>query len=320
VIAEAPGGSGTPVSRIGGADRFATGRQVSQAQWQGGKASAVVLARGDQAPDALAGVPLAAHVHGPLLLTDPAVLDSATRSEIDRVLGGPQTHKSVYILGGDSAVSPGIEAGLRNVGYTVVRYGGSRRFDTALKIAASFGTTQHVIVATGRDFPDALAAGPLGAAENAPIVLSDDTRLDAATAAFIGQHSSIDPVGGQAQRAVGTLNTAGKSVNGALAGADRYATGAAVAKHVATVTGHVPTAVGVASGAAFPDALTGGAYAANAAEPLLLTEPDSLPGPTAALLSTWAPQFTAVTVFGGHAAITDQAFAAIVKSVHGTAA
>jgi hypothetical protein len=321
VTVQAPGGTGggtTPVKRIGGTDRYDTGRKVSQAQWQAGQAKAVVLARGDQAPDALAGVPLAAHVHGPLLLTDPTALDAATRAEIDRVTGGPQTHKTIYILGGDSAVSSTTEDALRTAGYTVVRYGGTSRFDTALKIAAAFGTTQHVIVATGRDFPDALAAGPLGAAEDAPIVLSDNTSLDPATKAFITQHPFIDPVGGQALRAV-LPNSGGKAVNTGLAGADRYATGSAVAKAVASVTGHTPTSVGIASGSAFPDALTGGAYAANAAEPLLLTDPGSLSAPTASLLSGWASQFTAVTVFGGNAAISGPTFAAIVKTVHGTA-
>lgn len=320
VIAEAPGatGGGPAVTRIGGTDRYATGRQVSQAQWPAGQAKAVVLARGDQAPDALAGVPLAAHDHGPLLLTDPKALDSATRAEIDRVLGGPQTHKPIYILGGASAVSPAIEGELRTAGYTVTRYGGTSRFDTALKIAASFGTTQHVIVATGRDFPDALAAGPLGAAEGAPIVLSDNTSLDPATKAFVSQHAFIDPVGGQALQAV-LMNTGGKAVNGGLAGKDRYATGAAVANDIASVTGKIPPSVGVASGTAFPDALTGGAYAANAAEPLLLTAPGALSAPTASLLSGWASQFTAVTVFGGESAISGPTFTAIVKAVHGTA-
>jgi putative cell wall-binding protein len=321
VIAEAPGatGGGIPVSRIGGTDRYATGRQVSQAQWQAGKANAVVLARGDQAPDALAGVPLAAHVKGPLLLTDPHALDAATRAEIDRVTGGPQTHKTVYILGGESAVSPTVAAGLQKAGYTVVRYGGTSRYDTALKIAGAFGPTQHVIVATGKNFPDALAAGPLGAAENAPIVLSDDTAMDPATQAFVSQHPDIDPVGGQALQAV-LLNTHGKTVNAGLAGADRYATGTAVANQIVNVLGHFPTSIGVASGTTFPDALTGGAYAANAGEPLLLTAPGSLPSTTAGLLAGWASQFTAVTVFGGQSAISGPTFAAIVKAVHGSAA
>ncbi|MEY9887724.1 putative cell wall-binding protein [Catenulispora sp. MAP5-51] len=151
------------VKRIGGSDRYQTSLLVSQAQWKDGSANAVVLARGDQAPDALAGVPLAAHVHGPLLLTDPSTLDRATSAEIARVTGGPAPDKTVYILGGNAAVSPSIESGLRAAGYHVVRYKGDDRYGTARAVASAFGSTSHVIVATGEDFPDALAAGPLGA-------------------------------------------------------------------------------------------------------------------------------------------------------------
>ncbi|MFL6116903.1 MAG: cell wall-binding repeat-containing protein [Catenulispora sp.] len=315
----APGNPAGPatVHRIGGGDRYETARMVSQAQWKDGTADAVVLARGDQAPDALAGVPLAAHVHGPLLLTDPKSIDRDTSAEIARVTGGPSANKKVYILGGDSAVSPSIESGLQAAGYTVVRYKGTDRFGTALAVASAFGNTQHVIVATGRNFPDALAAGPLGAVENAPIVLSDNAAFDPATAAFVLSHQAIDPVGGYALRAVGTLNTTGKVVNRSLFGPSRYETAVAVADMVAQITGHVPTGVGIASGLTFPDALTGGAYAANAGMPLLITEPTTLSGPTRYRLSGWINSLTFVTVFGGTAAVNEGVVNDIAAAVHG---
>ena len=70
------------------------------------------------------GARLAGHPHGSFLLTDPSLLDAATRMEFDRLLGGVGTHKTVYIRGGNSAVSPDVEKSLRGAGYTVVRYGG----------------------------------------------------------------------------------------------------------------------------------------------------------------------------------------------------
>lgn len=304
------------VRRIGGADRYQTSVLVSQSQWKSGSANAVVLARGDQAPGALAGVPLAAHVHGPLLLTNPATMDQATSTEIARVTGGPSPDKTVYILGGDSAVSPSIESGLRAAGYHVVRYKGDDRYGTARAVASAFGNTSHVIVATGKDFPDALAAGPLGAVENAPIVLSNGDTLDPATAAFVLAHPAIDPVGGAAQRAVTKLNTAGKTVT-TLAGQTRYETAAAVAGAVARVTGHTPTGVGIASGESFPDALTGGAYAANAGIPLLITENDTLAAPTRYQLSGWAHALTTVTVFGGQKAVSSGVMSDIASAVSG---
>ena len=293
------------VDRIYGGDRYGTSQALAD-QWAAGSANAVVLARGDAAPDALAGGPLAAHVNGPLLLTSPTFTPALIRQAIDHVTGGPQTKKPVYILGGTGAVSQQQEDNLRSAGYTVVRLGGATRYDTALKIAGQFGPTKHVIVATGLNFPDALAAGPLGAAENAPIVLTSDTTVDPATAAFIRQHADVDPVGVQAQKAVASLNTTGQTVDHSLAGGDRYATATAVAARWATIVGHAPAKVGLASGVVFADALSGGAYAGKIGAPLVLTDPQSLSPATAAYLAglRQAKDLQSVEIFGGPSAVS----------------
>src|SRR5438105_5079473 len=86
------------VQRVAGPDRLATAIATSQDQFPtAGSASAVVLARSDTFPDALAGGPLAAKVHGPLLLTSSAALDTSVKTEIARVAVAGAT---VYILGG----------------------------------------------------------------------------------------------------------------------------------------------------------------------------------------------------------------------------
>jgi putative cell wall-binding protein len=251
-------------------------------------------------------VPFAAHVNGPLPLTQTSAMPDVVRSALDRVTGGPKTKKTVYILGGVNAVSQQQEDTLRTAGYTVVRLGGDTRYATALKVARQFGATKHVLVATGPDFPDALAAGPLGAAENAPIVLSSGTTTDPATAAFIRQHAAIDPVGGQAQKAVGALNTTGETVDHTLAGSDRYATAVAVAARYAAITGRATTQVGLASGVVFPDALSGGAYAAKVGMPLLLTNPQVLSPETAGYLTglRQAKTLQFLDVFGGPEAVS----------------
>jgi hypothetical protein len=315
-----PGGpTGTPgqptVTRLGGSDRYTTARTVSQAQWHNGAADAVILARGDKAPDALAGVPLAAHLHGPLLLTDPKALDGATRAEIDRVLGGPASKKTIDILGGADAVSPTIEQELRKAGYTVNRIGGTDRFSTALDVAKAFGPATEAIVATGLDFPDALTAGPLGTVRNAPIVLSDGTSLDAATAAFVKGHQTIDAVGGQAVKAVAAA-APGKTVHD-LAGTDRFSTAQAVAAAVVATTGHTPAGVGVAYAFNFPDALTGGAYAANAGQPLLLTDATTVAPSALSSLQSWRATLTAVEIFGGTKVVSQGAEDTIAKAVGG---
>jgi hypothetical protein len=106
-------------------------------------------------------------------------------------------------------------------------------------------------------------------------------------------------------------------VNNLLSGPTRYDTAVAVAQAVVQVTGHAPTGVGVASGVSFPDALTGGAYAANAGMPLLITEPYSLSEATRFWLTQWVNLLPAVTVFGGPAAVSDNVMTAMAGAVNG---
>jgi putative cell wall-binding protein len=155
------------VGRLSGANRIATAAAISQNQWSApgssalGQADAVVLARGDKFPDALAGAPLAAYKMGPLLLTDPTYLDAASDAEITRIL---PKGKTVYILGGPAAMSTVIDAKLTGEGYKIQRLFGDDRFQTALQIAkVGLNDPPKVVVATGRDFADALTAGPLAA-------------------------------------------------------------------------------------------------------------------------------------------------------------
>ncbi|MFP3441662.1 cell wall-binding repeat-containing protein, partial [Pantoea sp. SIMBA_133] len=54
------------VERISGKDRYKTAIEVSKAGWE--KSDTVVLARGDEYPDALAGAPLAYKYDAPILL------------------------------------------------------------------------------------------------------------------------------------------------------------------------------------------------------------------------------------------------------------
>ncbi|WP_194897703.1 cell wall-binding repeat-containing protein [Catenulispora pinisilvae] len=317
----------TSVSRLAGSDRYGTGVAVSQSQWSnaGGDntpraiADSVVLARGDNFPDALAGVPLAKRDRGPLLLTETASLNPLTAKEIQRVL---PKGKTVYILGGNVAVSPKVQTQLQQLGYKVVRFGGADRYGTALQIATQgMGSPHQVVVATGGDFADALSAGPLAADEGNAILLSNGKTLDPATKAYIAaarvKNGAADPafhlnaVGGQAVAATAYLGGQSHS----LMGADRYQTAAAVAARFAA---DMPvTQFGVATGMQFADALTGGAYMANAGEPLLLTAPTVLAPADTSLFHTMQNQISAITLFGGPVAIQKKVMDQIAHAVGG---
>ncbi|NUR31240.1 MAG: hypothetical protein HOV83_36255, partial [Catenulispora sp.] len=342
------------VLRAAGDDRYATGLLISKHQWADNgtaatdathrmQAKAVVLATGNAFPDALAGVPLAKKAGGPLLLTNGSLdtVNPDVVKEIQRVL--PAGSK-IYILGGEKAMSAGIEKQLNDLKFTVKRLAGEDRFGTALAIAGKdgMGDPTHIIVARvdngehNDGFADARAAGPFAANQfdggDGAIVLSNGKTLDAATSAYIKarlQETKADVPAVQVAAIGGPAVTATKTVPGAVlldqdkvtkkwsgnfAGAvgwTRYDTAAMVAARF-----DKSARVGLATGLAYPDALTGGAYMANAGGPLLLTDPKVLSPATEAALKTVAATTSGDDIFGGDKAVAPPvatAGAAIVK-------
>ena len=69
---------------LSGADRYETAIMVSQAGFGAG-VGAVVLATGENYPDALSAAPLAAAYGGPVLLTHSNEFDEETRAEVARL-------------------------------------------------------------------------------------------------------------------------------------------------------------------------------------------------------------------------------------------
>ncbi len=91
-----------------------------------------------------------------------------------------------------------------------------------------------------------------------------------------------------------------------VAGADRYATAAAISASV--FSPGVPVAY-VAAGTAFPDALAGGVAAGRQGGPLLLVRGTSIPPATAAELDRLKPQ--TITVLGSAGVVSEQVLAAL---------
>ena len=323
------------ITRIAGQDRLDTAVQISKKQWLAvdpksswGQAQTAVIATSGTFPDALAGVPLASYKRGPLLLTAPnAGLYGPANDEINRVVPKGRT---IFILGGYAAVAPSVDQQLINEGYKVQRFAGQTRFDTALQVAKfGLGDPANVVVATGRDFADALSAGPLAAGpratevagqapQPAAIILTDGPAFfDPTTSAYVKSKlgtkncTAVTAVGGAAVHALGGL--ADGQCHSELAGADRYQTSAKVMGEF-----NLDYLVGVASGSTFADALTGAAYVANVQQPLLLTDPNSLPDPIGAYFNAMGKQagIAYIDVFGGPKAISDHVYGQITDAAH----
>jgi hypothetical protein len=140
----------------------------------------------------VSGAALAAAKQGPLLLTSPTTLTTATANEITRVLGQSNTAKTVYLLGGTGAISRAIEDELATR-YTVKRLSGANRFQTSISIANEIDPNpSYVLAATGANFPDALSAGAAagaydypGSTRTAVVVLTDDAKLPTDTKTYL---------------------------------------------------------------------------------------------------------------------------------------
>ena len=292
-----------PLRRLSGIDREATAVAVSRATFSDDTADTVVLARRDDFADGLAGTPFAAARNGPLLLTATGVVSAMTMTEIARVLpdGGV-----VQVLGGPTAVSEDVVRALSTAGYDVRRIGGRTRYDTAANIAGRTAVVEHVLLASGHVFADALAAGPAAVARNGVVLLTDGSQPAAATSAYL---AGLDPqiplvaVGGPAARAHPDAT--------GLVGATREHTAVLVA------TRFFPSAdvVGLARADDFPDALAGGVHIAGLGGPMLLTAGDRLADVTRAHLRDGRDAIASVWVYGGTAALSPDVATAAVTAV-----
>lgn len=292
------------VVRIAGPDRIDTAIEASRTRFGGtGSADAVVLARWDDFPDALAGGVLAARLNAPLLLTRPAELDGRTRSEMERVLARDRT---VYLLGGRAALSDDVSEAVQAAGYRVVRYGGPTRYETAVLVAEQgLGGGGPVFLATGTAFQAAIAAAPAAAAAGGVLLLTDGSSVPPATADYLVAQQQT-PVYG-----VGEAAASGVPGMVGLAGADAYDTGRIVAEEF------FPRAdvVAIASGEVFADGLAGGALLGALRGPVLLTAPTALPASTRSYLRNHASTITEAFILGGSAAISNQVGEEIAASI-----
>jgi hypothetical protein len=306
------GGAGSAVqavtlARIAGSDRIATSVAASQTGFPTThSAAAVVLARSDTFADALAGTPLAVGKHGPLLLTSSASLSTATATEIQRVLAPGAT---VYVLGGISAVTPAVANAVAALGHPVVRVSGADRFATAVAVASVLGNPNTVFEADGTNFPDALSAGSAAAEAGGVVLLTAGSGQSGPTAGYLAAHPSAKryAIGGPAAHA--------DPLAKAFAGSDRFATSVLVAQAFFPT----PAAIGLASGLAFPDALSGGSVAAmNHGPVVLVPSSGALPSSVASYLATAQSSAASAWLFGGTSSVGADIFNA-AAAILGTA-
>ncbi|MBW3664893.1 MAG: cell wall-binding repeat-containing protein [Actinobacteria bacterium] len=287
------------VARLAGLNRYETAARVPADSFPDG-ASTVYVATGINFPDALAAGPVAGRADAPILLVTTDAVPEATATELRRL--GPT---NIVVLGGDAAVSPGVERQL--VGFAsgvVTRLQGSNRYETAVEVSASaFQPGVPVAyVATGANFPDALAGAAAAGRDGGPILLVTGDDIPDVVAAELDRlrPGRIVILGGTAAVSDAVQSRLGAFTTGSvtrLEGTDRYATAAGVAATFAADT----AVVYVATGANFPDALTGTPPAVLAVGPIVLVPGDAIPADVSAQLDRIRPR--RIVVLGGPAVV-----------------
>jgi uncharacterized protein len=253
------------VERISGDDRYHTAIEISKKGWE--SADTVVIARGDQFPDALAGAPLAYKHDAPILLTQQDSLNAEVQDEIKR-LGA----KKAIILGGEGAVSKYVHYQLKGLGLKTDRISGDDRFETAANIAAKLdGDPEKAIVANAYQFADALSVASYAAQNGYPILLSTQDKLSKASDKVLKDIDEKIVVGGENAISTEIFDSFEEATR--YSGLNRYETSAEIAKHLTPQTNKAI----VATGTNFADALAGSVLAAKEGAEILLVKKEEVP-------------------------------------------
>ena len=207
------------VTAVRGSNRFATAHEI--ALRIGG--SEAYLVRGNDSgggsgwPDAVVAAVPAGAGPNPILLTERDRLPDETAIAIEE-LG----LERITVIGGRAAISDDVLSQVEALGVAVERVSGPTRYATSIE-AAQLSVTRgnslgEVWIASGRVFPDALAAGPAAGVRGAVLILTDGTdeagsrevtrwlaehRADIGRVVLVGGASAISPaVEGSVQRAI----------------------------------------------------------------------------------------------------------------------
>ncbi|CAN5489361.1 hypothetical protein BH23ACT9_BH23ACT9_22270 [soil metagenome] len=314
-----PGGTSSSFARLSGQDRIATAVALSQETRL--SARAVVIVPAGSHVEALVAAPLAGEIDAPILLSGPDGLSDAVIAEIRRL-----RPLSAYVIGTPQQLSSGVEQDIAAAGVNArARLTAPDRYALSVLVAEelmSYGVAEldEVILALGdaeqqdRAWPDALSASPLAARNRIPILLTQGDVLSDPVSDFLTRQrpDKILVIGGTAAIGEQVADEAAQVSRAAvtrLAGATRYATSVAVARH-AQREGLSGTEIWIATGLNYPDALAAGPAAALSRSPLVLVNGQDASGApeSAEWLSSNAES---LLVVGGSAVITDAVASAL---------
>jgi cell wall-associated protease len=162
----------TAIKRISGKNRYETSVNIAKEMKTSTQA---VVATGTTFADALSIAPIAGSQKMPILLTKPSALSPEVKAHL-----ASKNYTKTFIIGGKGAVSDSAAKDIKNP----VRLAGASRYDTNSAVITHFKASfdpKNMYLATGTNYPDALAGSVLAAKNKAPLVLTSPKSPNAAT-------------------------------------------------------------------------------------------------------------------------------------------
>lgn len=164
--------------RLGGNDRYETNINIlTEAAKYSEEDVEYMVASGSNFPDCLS----VSAVGKPIILVRDVIQENQ-----EEYLSSLE-NKKFYVIGGEVAVSPDVEAVFKELGETE-RIWGDNRFATSTAVAKRFfDEPETAVIAYGMNFPDGLSGGPLAYAMNAPLLLAGNNGMEQDAAAYAAE-------------------------------------------------------------------------------------------------------------------------------------
>lgn len=259
-----PNGVIQSTTRLAGNTRYDTSAEIAK-DFSSGTINSVIIASGNNYPDALSSAILSKKYNAPILIVDTNVdPDSPTIQYIESHL---IKAGNIYIIGGAGVVSSNYEKYFGSMGFKTIRLGGATRYETCAKVAdqAGIATGTPVVIANSYSYPDALSIANIAAQNGWPILLNAASGLDATTKNYLTKirPRTIYIAGGTGvitdslKSSMESLLSLNDSNVVRLGGVDRYDTSKIIATYFygdSAPLGYASNAY-IASGTNFPDAL-----------------------------------------------------------------
>ncbi|WP_100065896.1 cell wall-binding repeat-containing protein [Miniphocaeibacter massiliensis] len=164
------------VTRIAGNDRYDTSMRIAEKSIN----KNLVIASGQDYPDALSGTVLTNN-NADLVLSRNNNIDTYLNKALKNFKGN-----NIKVIGGNAIIKDSVYNNIKKISKTssIERLAGANRYGTSVSVA-NRTNSNTLIIASGEDYPDALAGTVLSQKLNAPILLVSKNNIDTSVQNYI---------------------------------------------------------------------------------------------------------------------------------------